>query len=174
MRQKMCGMWVVSSPLPSEEKLEELIQESITNLLPSLLPNKLPPEEKLKELIEESVTNNLASNVPSPDNSNGLTQESIKTMLEESLENYSSSILPGIVLTENSPVLKQLDSRLSQLESSINQPLAEDFDEAVVISNEDPKNPHDTLPSLDHLEETSKDNQGVNGEEDYKKECRAR
>ncbi len=83
------------SPLPDsgldQKMVEDLIKDSLNSIVPSQLPNKVPSEEKLKELIEESVTNLLPS------------------------------LLSSNVLTEDSPVLKELDNRLSQLETNRNQ-----------------------------------------------------
>lgn len=88
------------SPLPNnvlEKKMvEELVKDSLNSLLPSQLSNNVPSEEKLKELIEESVTNLLPS------------------------------LLSSHVLTTDSPIVKELNSRLSQLEATRNEPSSKD------------------------------------------------
>ena len=85
----------VPSPLPDTgldpRMVEELVKDSLNSLLPSNVSNQLPSEEKLKELLQESVTNLLPS------------------------------LLSSYVLTQDSPILKELDNRLSQLETNQNQ-----------------------------------------------------
>ncbi len=85
----------VPSPLPdtalAPRMVEELVKDSLNSLLPSQIPSHVSSEEKLKELIQESVTNLLPS------------------------------LLSSQVLTQDSPILKQLESRLSQLETHQNQ-----------------------------------------------------
>ncbi len=95
------------SPLPDSGldrgMVEDIVKDSLSSLLPSPLPDKVPSKEKLKELIQESVTNLLPS------------------------------LLSSNVLTENSPVLKELDNRLSQLEANQNQLNKED--DPVIVRN---------------------------------------
>ena len=114
----------VPSPLPNtrldKRMVEDIVKDSLKSSLPSQLPNNAPSEEKLKELIQESVTN----------------------------------LLPGLissnVLAENSPIFKELNNRLSQLEANHNQLDKEDNREVTLISNEGKKIiPPETLPSSD-------------------------
>lgn len=86
--------------------VEDLVKDSLSRLLPSQLPNHVPSEEKLKELIQESVTNLLPS------------------------------LLSSQVLTDDSPILKGLDNRVSQLEANQNQLNQEDNREVTLISSE--------------------------------------
>ncbi|MDJ0661820.1 MAG: hypothetical protein QNJ42_20400 [Crocosphaera sp.] len=85
----------IPSPLPdtglNKRMVEDMVKDSLHSILPSQLSNQLPSEEKLKELIQESVTNLLPS------------------------------LLSSNVLTQDSPILKELDNRLSQLETNHNQ-----------------------------------------------------
>ena len=98
------------SPLPDNgldrSMVENMVKDSLNSLLPNQLPNNVPSEEKLKELIQESVTNLLPS------------------------------LLSSKVLTQDSPILKGLDNRLSQLETNQNQLDREDNREVTLISNE--------------------------------------
>ena len=99
------------SPLPNnvlEKKMvEELVKDSLNSLLPSQLSNNVPSEEKLKELIEESVTNLLPS------------------------------LLSSHVLTTDSPIVKELNSRLSQLEATRKEPSSKDNHEVTKNSSDD-------------------------------------
>ena len=99
------------SPLPDnvlEKKMvEQLVKDSFDSLLPGLLPDTIPSEEKLKELIEESVTNLLPS------------------------------LLSSHVLTTDSPIVKELNSRLSQLEGSRNEPYSKYNHEVIPSSTDD-------------------------------------
>ena len=99
------------SPLPNnvlEKKMvEELVKDSLNSLLPSQLSNNVPSEEKLKELIEESVTNLLPS------------------------------LLSSHVLTTDSPIVKELNSRLSQLEVTRNEPSSKDNHEVTPSSTDE-------------------------------------
>ena len=99
------------SPLPDnvlEKKMvEELVKDSLNSLLPSQLSNNVPSEEKLKELIEESVTNLLPS------------------------------LLSSHVLTTDSPIVKELNSRLSQLEVTRNEPSSKDNHEVTPSSTDE-------------------------------------
>ena len=99
------------SPLPDnvlEKKMvEQLVKDSFDSLLPGILPDTIPSEEKLKELIEESVTNLLPS------------------------------LLSSHVLTTDSPIVKELNSRLSQLEGSINEPYSKYNHEVIPSSTDD-------------------------------------
>lgn len=110
----------VPSPLPDtgldRRMVEDLVKDSFNSILLSQLPSNAPVEEKLKELIQESVTN----------------------------------ILPSHVLTQDSPVLKELDNRLSQLEANHNQLDREDDRQVTLISSEGEEiiTP-ETLPSSD-------------------------
>ena len=112
------------SPLPDsgldKRMVEALVKDSLDSILPSNLPNNVPSEEMLKELIQESVNNLLPS------------------------------IVSSHVLTEDSPVLKELDNRLSQLETNQNQFDREDDRQVTLISSEGKEiiTP-ETLPSLD-------------------------
>ncbi len=95
----------VPSPLPDsgldQKMVEDLVKDSLNSILPSPLPNNLPSEDKLNELIQESVTNLLPS------------------------------LLSSHVLTQDSPILKELDNRLSQLETHHNQLDTEDEDHPI-------------------------------------------
>ena len=97
----------VPSPLPDtgldQKMVEDMVKDSLSSLLPSQLPNSVPSEGKLKDLIQESVTNLLPS------------------------------LLSSHVLTQDSPVLKELDNRLSQLEANHNQLDRED--DPVIVRN---------------------------------------
>ncbi|MGK7958838.1 MAG: hypothetical protein AB4063_26795 [Crocosphaera sp.] len=97
----------VPSPLPDtrldKRMVEDIVKDSLNSILPSQLPNNAPSEEKLKELIQESVTNLLPS------------------------------LLSSNVLIQDSPVLKELDNRLSQLEANHNQLDRED--DPVIVRN---------------------------------------
>ncbi len=99
------------SPLPDnvlEKKMvEQLVKDSFDSLLPGILPDTIPSEEKLKELIEESVTNLLPS------------------------------LLSSHVLTTDSPIVKELNSRLSQLEGSRNEPYSKYNHEVIPSSTDD-------------------------------------
>lgn len=113
------------SPLPDtgldQKMVEDMVRDSVSSLLPSQLPNKLPLEEQLKELIQESVTNLLPS------------------------------LLSSNVLTQDSPVLKELDNRLSQLEANHHQ-LDKEDDPVIVRNLTDygvEVQPPDPLPSSD-------------------------
>ncbi len=85
----------IPSPLPDtgldKRIVEDIVKDSLSSLLPSNVSNQIPSEDRLKELIQESVTN------------------------------LFPSILSSHVLTQDSPVLKELDNRLSQLEANHNQ-----------------------------------------------------
>ena len=85
----------VPSPLPDigldQRIVEDMVKESLDSLLPSHLSNNVPSEKKLKELIQDSVTHLLPS------------------------------LLSSHVLVQDSPVLKELESRLLQLEANHNQ-----------------------------------------------------
>ncbi len=98
------------SPLPDsgldKRMIENMVKDSLSSIIPSQLPNNAPSEEKLQELIQESVNNLLPS------------------------------LLSSNVLTKDSPVLKDLESRLSQLETNDNQLDREDNREVTLISNE--------------------------------------
>ena len=100
----------VPSPLPDsgldKKMVEDMVKDSLNSILPSQLLNDVPSEKKLKELIQKSVTNLLPS------------------------------ILPSKVLTQDSPILKELDNRLSQLEANHHQVDREDNREVTLISNE--------------------------------------
>ena len=113
----------VPSPLPNsgldQRMVEDLVKDYLSSLLPSPLPNGLPSEEKLKELIQESVTNLLPS------------------------------LLSSHVLTQDSPVLKELDNRLSQLEANHHQLDREDNRQVTLISSEGEFLPPDPLRSSD-------------------------
>ncbi len=97
----------VPSPLPDtlldKRMVEDIVKDSLSSMLSSNVSNQLPSEEKLKELIQESVTNLLPSQLSSN------------------------------VLTQDSPVLKELDNRLSQLEANHNQLNRED--DPVIVRN---------------------------------------
>ncbi|MEL4894501.1 hypothetical protein [Crocosphaera sp. Alani8] len=97
----------VPSPLASNgldrRMVEDIVKDSLNSILPSQLPNNAPSEDKLKELIQESVTN------------------------------LFPSLLSSHVLTQDSPVLKELDNRLSQLEANQNQLDLED--DPVIVRN---------------------------------------
>ncbi|MDJ0730529.1 MAG: hypothetical protein QNJ33_11120 [Crocosphaera sp.] len=114
----------VPSPLPDtgldKRMVEALVKDYLNSLLPSQSPNNVPSEEMLKELIQESVNNLLPS------------------------------LLSSHVLTEDSPVLKELDNRLSQLETNQNQFDREDDRQVTLISSEGKEiiTP-ETLPSSD-------------------------
>ena len=99
------------SPLPDnvlEKKMvEQLVKDSFDSLLPGILPDTIPSEEKLKELIEESVTNLLPS------------------------------LLSSHVLITDSPIVKELNSRLSQLEGSRNEPYSKYNHEVIPSSTDD-------------------------------------
>ncbi len=99
------------SPLPDTRldrgMVEDIVKDSFNSLLPSQLPDNAPSEEKLKELIEESVTNLLPS------------------------------LLSSHVLTTDSPVLKELNSRLSQLEATRNEPSSKDNHEVTKSSTDE-------------------------------------
>ncbi len=99
------------SPLPDnvlEKKMvEQLVKDSLNSLVPGNLSDTLPSEEKLKELIEESVTN------------------------------LVPSLLSSHVLTTDSPVLKELNSRLSQLEATRNEPSSKDNYEVTPSSTDE-------------------------------------
>ena len=97
--------------------VEALVKDSLNSLLPSMLPNNVPSEEKLLELIQESVTNLLPS------------------------------LLSSHVLTQDSPVLKELESRLSQLETHHNQLDREDEDHPI---------DSDTTEAISDSEETQR------------------
>ncbi|MEL4894902.1 hypothetical protein [Crocosphaera sp. Alani8] len=101
----------VPSPLPDnvlEKKMvEQLVKDSLDSLLSGNLSDTLPSEEMLKELIEESVTNLLPS------------------------------LLSSHVLTTDSPVLKELNSRLSQLEATRNEPESKDNHEVTPSSTDE-------------------------------------
>ena len=71
--------------------VEDLVKDSLNSILPGKLPDNVPSEDRLKELIQESITNLLPS------------------------------LLSSHVVVQDSPVLKELDSRLSQLEANQNQ-----------------------------------------------------
>ena len=87
--------------------VEQLVKDSFDSLLPGILPDTIPSEEKLKELIEESVTNLLPS------------------------------LLSSHVLTTDSPIVKELNSRLSQLEGSRNEPYSKYNHEVIPSSTDD-------------------------------------
>ncbi len=114
----------VPSPLPDngldKSMVEELVKDSLNSLLSSPLHNNVPSEDKLKELIQESVTNLLPS------------------------------LLSSNVLIQDSPILKELDNRLSQLEANHHQLDREDDRQVTLISNEGEEiiTP-ETLPSSD-------------------------
>ncbi|MGK7882279.1 MAG: hypothetical protein AB4060_19590 [Crocosphaera sp.] len=90
----------VPSPLPDNvleiKMVEQLVKDYLNSLVPGNLSDTLPSEEKLKELIEESVTNLLPS------------------------------LLSSHVLTTDSPLVKELNFRLSQLEGTRNEPSSKD------------------------------------------------
>jgi hypothetical protein len=98
------------SPLPDtgleKRMVEELVKESLDSIVLSQVYNNVPSEEKLKELIQESVTNLLPS------------------------------LLSSNVLNPDSPVLKELDNRLSQLEANHNQLDRQDNRQVTLISSE--------------------------------------
>ena len=73
-----------------------------------------------------------SDNVPSPLPDTGLD----KRMVEELVKDSLSSMLPSNVLTQDSPVLKELDNRVSQLEANYHQLDREDNREVTLISNE--------------------------------------
>ncbi len=99
------------SPLPDtgldRGMVEDIVKDSFSNLLPSQLFNNVLSEEKLQELIEESLTNLLPS------------------------------LLSSHVLTTDSPLVKELNSRLSQLEASKNEPSSKDNHEVIPSSTDD-------------------------------------
>ena len=114
----------VPSPLPDtrldKRMVEDIVKDSLNSISPGNVSNQLLSEDRLKDLIQESVTN----------------------------------LLPGLlssnVLIQDSPVLKELDNRLSQLETNQNQFDREDNREVTLISNkgEEIITP-ETLPSSD-------------------------
>ena len=128
----------VPSPLPDtvldKRMVEDMVKNSFNSLLLSQLPNSVPSEEKLKELIEESVTNILPS------------------------------LLSSNVLTQDSPVLKDLDSRLSQLETNHNELNQEDA--PVIVRNLTDYGVEvqqsDLLPSSDPPSSPPKNNNDLN------------
>ncbi len=99
------------SPLPDtgldKKIVEKLVKDYLNSIVYSPLPDRVPSEEKLKELIEESVTNLLPS------------------------------LLYSHVLTTDSPVLKELNSRLSQLEANRNEPSSKDNHEVTPSSTDE-------------------------------------
>ncbi len=110
--------------------VEDLVKDSLDSLLRSRIPGNVPLEEKLKELIQESVTNLLPS------------------------------LLSSHVLTQDSPVLKELDNRLSQLEANQN-PLDREDDPVIVrnLTNYGVEvQPPDPLPSSDTPSEQNNQN----------------
>ncbi len=101
----------VPSPLPDtrldKKMVEDIVKDSLDSIIPSQLPNNAPSEEKLKELIEESVTNLLPS------------------------------LLSSHLLTTDSPIVKELNSRLSQLEATRNEPSSKDNYEVTPSSTDE-------------------------------------
>ncbi len=113
------------SPLPDtrldKRMVEDIVKDSLSSIFPSNVSSQLPSEDRLKDLIQESVTN----------------------------------LLPGLlssnVLIQDSPVLKELDNRLSQLEANHNQ-LDKEDDPVIVRNFTDygvEVQPPDPLPSSD-------------------------
>lgn len=90
-----------------KKMVEELVKDSLNSIVSSPLPDSVPSEEKLKELIEESVTNLLPS------------------------------LLSSHVLTKDSPIVKELNSRLSQLEANRNEPSSKDNHEVTPSSTDE-------------------------------------
>ena len=115
----------LSDKVLDQKMIEDIVKDSLSSILPSNISNQLPSADKLKELIQESVTNLLPS------------------------------LLHSNVLTYDSPVLKELDNRLSQLEANHHQLDLEDdpvivrnlTDYGVEVQQSDP------LPSSDHPSE---------------------
>ena len=86
------------------------------------LPSPLPDNVLEKKMVEQLVKDYLNSIVSSPLPDSVLSEEKLKELIEESVTNLLPSLLSSNVLTTDSPIVKELNSRLSQLEGSRNEP----------------------------------------------------
>ena len=75
--------------------------------------------------------------IPSPLPDSVLSEEKLKELIEESVTNLLPSLLSSNVLTTDSPIVKELNSRLSQLEVTRNEPSSKDNHEVIPSSTDD-------------------------------------
>ncbi len=96
-----------------------------SDTLPSPLPNTGLDPKMVEDMVKDSLSSLLPSQLPKRIPS----EEQLKELIQESVTN----LLPSHVLTQDSPVLKELDNRLSQLEANHHQLDRED--DSVIVRN---------------------------------------
>ena len=101
------------------------------------LPSPLPNNVLEKKMVEQLVKDYLNSIVSSPLPDSVLSEEKLKELIEESVTNLLPSLLSSNVLTTDSPIVKELNSRLSQLEVTRNEPSSKDNHEVIPSSTDD-------------------------------------
>ena len=93
------------------------------------VPSPLPDSGLDKRMVEDMVKDSVSSLLPSQLPNKLPSEEQLKELIQESVTN----LLPSHVLTQDSPVLKELDNRLSQLEANHHQ--LDKEDDPVIVRN---------------------------------------